>query len=403
MPSRPFNRLPTTLLSGFLGSGKTTIVNSLLRQASGRRVALVVNDMGAVNIDADLLEGAVVNADATLVELSNGCICCTLREDLLAAVAQLANEQRFDHLIVESSGISEPLPAAKTFTFTTGDGTLLSELAFVDAAITVVDGKNFLPMYRGGAALQGTADDERSISDLLVEQVEFANVLVVSKTDVLSPEEFSTLEAVLHAMNPTATVVKSANGSVCWDQLIGTGLFDLTSLQNSPAWVSALREEKSSEADEYGISSFVWTARRPLHPERFHQLLGSDWKFGQLFRSKGFLWLATNRDLAVCWNQAGGSLRLTHAGRWWADVPQSAWPPAASARNWIQSKWHEQVGDRRQEVVFIGRDLESTALGMQLSACLLTDVELSRPASHWDQYSDLFALCDAREELLLLA
>jgi G3E family GTPase len=386
------NPLPITLLSGFLGAGKTTVLGELLRHQQGRRVAVIVNDMNELNIDADIARTLLMEPDGTrLVELQNGCICCTLRDDLVNEVSQLARSGSFDYLLIESTGISEPLPVAAAFSHPLPDNTqlLLSDVAQLDTLVTVVDGLNFLDAYRAGEALKGD-EAERTLSDLLIEQIEFANVLLVSKADLLTDDHLQQLTAILQILNPSARIVPISHGKVDPDLVLGTCLYEPKRMSLQPGWMAALRGEKLPESVEYEIESFTWAARRPMHPERFWNLLSCSWQAGDVLRSKGFFWLATRPDSIGLYQQAGGTLKVEHAGTWWAAVPRNLWPTSTEMREWIDRKWSEPTGDRRQEIAFIGRRMDESWLRQRLDECLLSDEELGLDPTYWLSIPDPF-------------
>jgi G3E family GTPase len=398
MPAAPRpldGRLPVTVLSGFLGAGKTSTLNHLLSNRDGLRIAVIVNDMSEINIDSQLVRGgpsALTRVDERFVELTNGCICCTLREDLLIEVAQLARSNRFDYLVVESTGISEPLPVAETFTFAGDDGRSLGDLARLDTMVTVIDGGAFLrdlgsvdDLRDRGESL-GT-DDDRTVVDLLVDQVEFADVLIVNKTDLLDAAELERLEALLRRLNPGARILHAEHGRVSPDALIATGAFDFDRASEAPGWLAALRGEASSEADEYGFTSFVYRRTRPFHPERLWETANG--AFADVIRSKGFFWLASRPAIAGEWSTAGGVIHVGPAGAWWAAVPPEEWPTDPEAVADIASRLHAGPwGDRRQELVFIGTDLDEAALTARLDACLLTVAELEAGLESWGDLPD---------------
>jgi G3E family GTPase len=391
------NRLPVTVLSGFLGAGKTTVLSHILNNRQGKRVAVIVNDMSDINIDAAMVKNDVSlsHSEEKLVEMSNGCICCTLREDLLLEVNKLAKDGRFDYLVIESTGISEPLPVAETFTFADEEGVSLSDVAILDTMVTVVDAVNFLKDYEDAKYLQDSGeslgeDDERCVADLLADQVEFADVLLVSKTDLVEPSEVERLIAILKSLNTHAQVIPISHGQVPVDEVLSTGLFDFERAQEAPGWLKEMRGEHVPETEEYGISSFSYVARRPFHPEKFHQFVHGTEQYGKLIRSKGYFWLATRSEFSGQWSQAGGIARYGFAGMFWKAVPEHNWPTDEESMATIKMQWEEPFGDMRQELVFIGQGLDQQAMLNALDDCLLSEDELLKGKQYWATLSDPF-------------
>jgi G3E family GTPase len=386
------------VLSGFLGAGKTTLLNHILHNREGLRVALIVNDMSEINVDARLVRDADVSlsrTDEQLIEMTNGCICCTLREDLLVEIDLLARAGRFDYLLIESSGISEPLPVAETFTFESEEGGTLADIAALDTMVTVIDALNFPRDYRSSEDLGERLDevdeeDQRTIAELLVDQVEFADVLIINKIDLVPAAHVDRLEALLRRLNPRARILRVTRGGVALADILNTGLFDFNNAAQDPAWLREARGEHVPETEEYGISSFVYRARRPFHPGRLMDALESD-ALDCVVRSKGLIWLATRFNDAGEWSQAGQVVSLTSGGQWWSASPRSEWPQDATLLTEIESVMDGEFGDRRQELVVIGEHMDHQAVRAALDACLLTDAELARGPRAWRRLRDPFA------------
>ena len=390
-------KLPVTVLSGFLGAGKTTVLSHILNNREGKKVAIIVNDMSEINIDASLLQNEVSlsHQEEKLVEMSNGCICCTLREDLLLEVNKLAKEGRFDYLVIESTGISEPLPVAETFTFADENGLSLSDVARLDTMVTVVDSVNFMKDYDEAKDLQSTGeslgeDDLRSVSDLLADQVEFADVLLISKTDLIEQADIKRLTAILKSLNTHAKIIPIIDGQVDIDNVLNTRLFDFELAEQAPGWLKEMRGEHVPETEEYGIGSFSYQARRPFHPERAFEFFHNTEEFGKLIRSKGYFWLASRPEFAWQWSQAGGIARYGFAGMFWHSVPRDSWPTDEEGLENIHKLWEEPFGDMRQELVFIGQELDQEAIIKTLDNCLLTDNELLKGKDYWLTLKDPF-------------
>ncbi|MGE4531305.1 MAG: zinc metallochaperone GTPase ZigA [Acidithiobacillus sp.] len=389
-------KLPVTVLSGFLGAGKTSLLNHVLNNREGKRVAVIVNDLSEVNIDAQLIRegGAELSrAEEKLVEMSNGCICCTLREDLLIEINRLAKDGRFDYLLIESTGISEPLPVAETFTFADEDGFSLSDVARLDTMVTVVDAFNFLRDYQSSDSIAERGEsmgegDDRTVVDLLVDQVEFCDVIVINKADLVSPTDLDQLRHILNTLNPRANLVVSKFGRVPLAEIINTGLFDFEQAEQAPGWLKELRGEHIAESEQYGITSFVYRARRPFHPQRIWRLIHGGWN--GILRSKGYFWLASRFDFAGNWAQAGGACRHGVAGLWWSAVDPEKWPNDPEYLVQIRKNFEGAFGDRRQELVFIGIGMNESAIRAMLDDCLLTDAEMQPGKDGWRAMPDPF-------------
>lgn len=390
-------KLPVTVLSGFLGAGKTTILNQILNNRENLKVAVIVNDMSEINIDAQLVRGGTASLSRTeekLVEMSNGCICCTLREDLIKEVSNLAKENKFDYLLIESTGISEPLPVAMSFTFEDEEGVSLAQLSRLDTMVTVVDASNFLNLYESQDSLKAVQvsdieNDDRNIVDLLVDQIEFANVIILSKCDLATDKLKDKTKAIIQALNPSAKIIESTNGKIAIREIINTNLFNYEEASQSAGWIKELNGEHTPETEEYGISSFIYRANRPFHPKRFYDFISEEWS--GVLRSKGFFWLASRNDFIGIWSQAGGSCKTEAGGIWLSAIPEDQWDMTKKQIKEIKRDWNKEFGDRKQEIVVIGIDMNKQHLINQFDSCLLTDAEMKLGVDKWKHFEDPFS------------